>query len=111
MGRNDLYPYVKNHYGHVLSRVRLFVTPWTVACQAPLSKDSPGKNPGVGYHASSRGIFLTQGSNPHLLCLLHCRQVLYHKRPLGSPLWAQSLFNCVCVCDHKNQRVIAPDNP
>ena len=37
MGRNDLYPYVKKHYGHVLSRVQLFVTPWTVACQAPLS--------------------------------------------------------------------------
>ena len=25
--------------------------PWTVACQAPLSMNSPGKNPGVGYHA------------------------------------------------------------
>ena len=24
-----------------------------------------------------QGIFLTQGSNPHLLCLLHCRWVLY----------------------------------
>ena len=25
-----------------------------------------------------RGIFLTQGSNLYLLCLLHCRQILYH---------------------------------
>ena len=24
-----------------------------------------------------QGIFLTQGSNPQLLCLLHCRQILY----------------------------------
>ena len=24
-----------------------------------------------------QGIFLTQGSNSHLLCLLHCRQILY----------------------------------
>ena len=33
--------------------------------------DSPGKNPGVGCHALLQGIFLTQGSNPHLLCLLY----------------------------------------
>ena len=30
----------------------------------------------------SRGIFLTQGSNP---CLLHCRQILYHLSHQGSP--------------------------
>ena len=30
-----------------LSRVRLFVTPWTAAYQAPLSMDSPGKSTGV----------------------------------------------------------------
>ena len=30
-----------------LSRVRLFVIPWTAAFQAPLSMDSPGKNRGV----------------------------------------------------------------
>ena len=35
------------------SRVRLFVTPWTIACQVPLAgtlPDSPGKNTGVGHH-------------------------------------------------------------
>ena len=26
---------------------------------------------------SSRGVFLTQGLNPKLLCLLHCRYILY----------------------------------
>ena len=31
----------------------------------------PGKNTGVGCHLLLQGIFLTQGSNPHLLCLLH----------------------------------------
>ena len=46
-------------------------TPWTVACQAPLSMDSPGKNTGVGCHAFLQGMFPTQGSNPRLLCLLH----------------------------------------
>ena len=58
-----------------LSRVRLFATPWTVACQAPLSWDFLGKDTGVGYHSFLQGIFLTQGSN---LCLLHCRQILYY---------------------------------
>ena len=33
--------------------------------------DSPGKNTGVGCHFLLQGIFLTQGLNPHLLCLLH----------------------------------------
>ena len=31
----------------------------------------PGKNIGVGCHFLLQRIFLTQGSNPHLLCLLH----------------------------------------
>ena len=54
------------------------VWPWTVAHQAPLCPwDSPGKNTGVekkkkkntgvGCHALFQGIFLTQGSNPHLM--------------------------------------------
>ena len=43
-------------------------------CSPPGSSDrgdSPGKNTGVGCHALLQGIFLTQGSNPHLLHLLH----------------------------------------
>ena len=40
----------------LLSCVRLFVTPWTVACEASLSWDSPGKNTGVAcLFFSSRG--------------------------------------------------------
>ena len=31
----------------------------------------PSKNTGVGCHFLLQGIFLTQGSNPRLLCLLH----------------------------------------
>ena len=34
----------------LLSHVRLFVTPWTVARQAPRPWNSPGKNSGVGCH-------------------------------------------------------------
>ena len=39
--------------------------------------DSPGKNTRVDCHTLLQGIFLTQGSYPHLLQLLHCRQILY----------------------------------
>ena len=46
------------------SCVQLFVTLWTIACQP-----SPGKNTGVGCRALCQGIFLTQWSNPRLLCL------------------------------------------
>ena len=41
-----------NHF----SPVQLFVTLWTVTCQAPLSMDSPGKNAGVGCHIFLQGI-------------------------------------------------------
>ena len=58
-----------------LSRVQLFVTPWTIAYQFLHSWNFPGKSTGVGCHFLLQGIFLTQGSNPGLL---HYRQVLYH---------------------------------
>ena len=57
----------------LLSRVRLFVTPWTVAYQAPPSMDSRGKNTGVGCHFLLWGIFPTQGLN---LGLPHSRRML-----------------------------------
>ena len=44
-----------------LSHVQHLVTPWTVACQAPLPLGFPGKNTGVGCHFLFQGIFLTQG--------------------------------------------------
>ena len=50
-------------------------------CSPPGSSvhgDSPGKNAGVGYHALLQGIFPTQGLNPCLQQLLHCRWILYH---------------------------------
>ena len=42
-----------------------------VAPQAPLPMEFPGKNTGVGYHVLLQGIFLTQGSNLHLLQVLY----------------------------------------
>ena len=40
-------------------------------------QDSPDKNTRVGCHSLFQGIFLTQGSNPCLLHLVHCRKILY----------------------------------
>ena len=34
-------------------------------------KEEKKKNTGVGCHALLQGIFPTQGSNPHVVCLLH----------------------------------------
>ena len=53
-------------------------TLWTVACQAP-----PSKNIGVGSHSLLWGIFPTQGLNPDLLLY---RQILYHLSHQGSPI-------------------------
>ena len=68
------------------SHVRLFATLWTVACWRLLCPwHSPGKNTGVGCHALLQGIFLTQGSSPHLLRLLHCQAGSLLLVPPGKP--------------------------
>ena len=54
-------------------------------CSLPGSSvrgDSPGKNIGSGFHALLQVIFLNQGLN---LGLPHCKQILYHLSPQGSP--------------------------
>ena len=71
---------------HLLSHVQLFVTPWTVVRQAPLSIDSPGKNTGVGCYFFLWGYSPTQGLNPHLLHLLHWQTVSLPLSHLGSPI-------------------------
>ena len=53
------------------NHIGLFATPWTVVHQAPLSRDSPGKNIGVESQALLQRTFLTQESNLSLLHLLH----------------------------------------
>ena len=87
------------------SHVCLCVTLWTVAYQAPLCPwDSPGKNTGVSCHALFQGIFLTQGSNPHLLCLQHWQACSLPLAPPGKPkvkhaAAAKSLQSCPTPCD------------
>ena len=70
----------------LLSPVWLFVPSWTVAHQAPLPMDFPGKNTRVCCYFLLQGIFLTQGSNLCLLHLLHWQADCLPLSHLGSPL-------------------------
>ena len=61
-------------HAQLLSHVWLFVTPWNVAHQAPLSMGFSSQEYWVaivGCHGLLQGIFPTQGSKQHLLHLLH----------------------------------------
>ena len=58
----------------LLSCVWLFVTPWTVAYQAPPSMGFSRQEYCSGCHFLLQGIFPTQGLNSGLL---HCMKVLY----------------------------------
>ena len=62
------------HYGPQPSRL---LCPWY----------SPGKNTGVGCHLLFQGLFPTQRSNPHLLCLLHWQAGSLPLAPPGNPLF------------------------
>ena len=55
------------------------MTPWTVARQAPLSMDFPGKNTGVGCH------FLLQGSSQpgDLTCISFIADGFFTTKPPG----------------------------
>ena len=56
-----------------LSAIRLFVTPWALTRQVPLWH-FPGKHTGMPFLSPGvreRHLFPTQGSDPHLLRLLH----------------------------------------
>ena len=64
-------------YASSLSLVQLFATSWTVTHQSPLIMGSFRQEYWMGCHFLLQGIFPTQGLNLHLLCLLHCRHILY----------------------------------
>ena len=95
----------KSVCAQLLSHVWLFATPWTVACQAVLSMDFPGKNTAVGCFSSSRG-FSQPRDQTHVSCI--GKQILYfwaswEKLQNGqdsSKIWVfwlldQYLFYCV----------------
>ena len=78
------------HHVHVcllsrFNRVPLFATLWTGAHQAPLSMEFFRHKYWNGFLAFLQGIFLTQGLNPHLLCLLHWQAGSLPLEPRGKP--------------------------
>ena len=54
-----------------LSHLQLFVTPWTIIHQAPLSMEFSRKEYWSGLLSPTPGNLPNPGSNLHLLCLLH----------------------------------------
>ena len=56
----------------LLSRVQLFVTPWTVAYQAPRSMGFSRQEYWIRLHFLLQGIFPTQGWNPGLHIVGRC---------------------------------------
>ena len=67
----------------LFSRVQLFVTLWTVTRQAPLSVGFSRQEYWSGLPRAPPGDLLHLGIKSTSLCLLHCRQVLYHQHHLG----------------------------
>ena len=65
------------------SHVRIFVTLRTVVLQAPLSMGFSRQECWSGLPCPPRGIFLTQGLNPHLL---HWQVDSLHQSHQGSPV-------------------------
>ena len=55
--------------------------------------DSPGTNTGVGCHVLLQGIFLTQGSNPCLLHLVHWQAGSLPLAPPAKLTWSWRLRN------------------
>ena len=60
------------------------VTPWTIACQAPLSMGFSRQEYWMGCHFLLQGIFLTQWLNPCFLHLLH---------------WSEFSQSCPTLCN------------
>ena len=77
----------------------------------------PGKNTGVGCHFLLQGIFPTQGSNLHLLCLLRWQVVSLPLSHQGSPIFIFSSvrFSCSVMSNalwpHESQLARPPCPP
>ena len=96
--------YIFSHIGHygILSRIPC-VKSYLNLCDpmdcslsdSSVHGDSPEKNTGVGSLSLLQGTFPTQGWNP---CLPHCRQILYHLSPQGSPWALQYILTSYLFC-------------
>ena len=83
---------------------------WTEAHQAPLSMGFSRQECWIGCHAVLQGIFLTQGANPHLLCLLCWQKGSLPLAPPGKPEnildWVSEVTqSCPTLCDPMDCRL------
>ena len=85
----------------LLSCVKFFVIPWTVASQLLCPWDSPGKNTGMGSHFLLQRIFPTQELN---MSLPHCRQILYCLSHEGSKRYLELQIYCFCHVVQQQQK-------
>ena len=90
----------------MLSRVRLFVTPWAVAHQTPLSMGFSRQKYWSGFPFPSSGDLPPQGSNPHLLNWQADSLPLTHQEsPIlshAATAAAKSLQSCPTLCDPRD---------
>ena len=104
-------------HAHSLSHVRLFLWPhglWPARLLSPC--DFPGKNTRAGRHSLLQVSFLTQGSNPNLLC---CRWILYHRaiwEALSSLtttliLFILNIYFCVVYIREKKRGMLSLSTP
>ena len=99
---------VLSHFSHV----QLCATLWAVTCQAPLSMGFSRQEYWSGLPCPPLGDLPTQGSNPHLLCLLHWQAGSLPLVPPGKPIEpsaaaaaaaaAKSLQSCLTLCNPKD---------
>jgi len=85
------------------SRVRLFVTPWTIACQAPLSMTFSKQEEWNGLPCPPPGIFPTPGIKPVSPASPALQSDSLPLSHWGSPWlrsipWCIYVYICVCVC-------------
>ena len=73
-------------HAQLLSHVRLFATPQTVALQTLQSTGFSWKNTGVDCHFLLQRIFPIQGSNLCLLCSLALAAIVFTAEPPSNPL-------------------------
>ena len=75
--------------------------PWPSRLLCPW--DSPGKNTGMGHHFPFQRISPTQGSNPHLLCLLHWQVASLPLAPPGKP-WKRGQWSIFIFDKRRNNK-------
>ena len=78
-------------------------------------RDFTGKNAGVGCHSFLQEIFSIQGSNPHLLCLLHWQVDSLQLAPHGKPACTRVIYvskkaRCSASTHDRLERALTSDH-